>query len=177
MRSILTIAFILMISGVVLAESIEYELYDFTSAPEGVLVAAGTIEYSVDDVRIIQKKSKEGEIWWKKILWLEHGYGISASVYIESEVTGFGLTGTLDNELCKHAFSWEWFQQKEGLDFYKIQEGGAVRIQTSEKDGGKVISKVVFETDISLRINTADDIKSVTHRILIKKGSVLAFAP
>lgn len=160
------------------AASVSYELYDFTENETGNLVASGTKSYKHSDVEVIERAENPEEIWWEKILWLEKGYGIGASIHREDTMTGFGLTGELVCEKYKCPFSWEWFRQASGNKFSKLQESGSVRIETRPVNKKVEISRIEFLSDVSLRINaTRKEVGAVTHRILIKKGSVLEYAP
>ena len=163
---------------IVSATSVSYELYDFTENDSGKLVASGTKNYSHGELEIIERADSPGEIWWEKILWLEKGFGVGASIHREDAITGFGLTGELVCKKYKCPFSWDWFNQTNGNHFSKLQESGSVRIETRRINGKVEISKIEFLSNVSLRINaTRDEIGAVTHRVLIKKGSVLEYAP
>ncbi len=176
MKSILF--FLLLLPGLIGASSVSYELYDFTENDGGDLIASGTKSYSPDEIEVIERIDNPEEVWWEKILWLEKGYGVGASIHREDAITGFGLTGELNCKRYRCPFSWDWFNQSSGGYFTKLQESGRVRIETRRVNGKVEISKIEFLSDVSLRINaTREKIGVVTHRILIKKGSTLEYAP
>ena len=172
MKKLTVLIVLCVFSVVVFGESITYEIYRFTENNVKKLIGKGVKEYTLSDVEVIEKEHKGG-VHWAKSLALEGGYRVGASIYRESEITGFGLWAKKSS--C--GFSWEWFNASGSETFSKLQEGGSVSVEYNEIDGLKEIVKVSFDTDISLRINeTRKEIGGVTHRILIKKGSILKFS-
>lgn len=169
---------IVLFSNLTLANSIKYELYDFTDNEKGKLVSKGVKDYKVSEVVSLEKTSKKsGEVWWKKTLWLDNGYGIGVSIHRDMEIRGFGLTGELSCKIARCAFSWEWFKKGGDNIFNKLQESGQIKISTRKINEKNEISKIHFLSDISLRVQSLKKIGVVTHRILIKKGSELVLAP
>ncbi len=155
------------------AESISYEIYSFMDGAEGKLLAQGTKNYSLSDIKVIENEYK-GEVHWSKYLELEDGFKVGSSIYREPQITGFGLWAK--QSPC--GFSWEWFRASGAGSFRKLQEGGAVSVVFHDANGLKEIVAVHFDTDISLRLNeTWKEVGGITHRILVKKGSVLKFSP
>ena len=163
---------LLVASPVINAEQISYEIYSFETDPYGTLIAKGVKDYSVSDVQVI-KKEHRGEVHWSKILMLDNGFGISGSIYREPEITGFGLSA----EGSECSFSWEWFNIIEPGKYKKLQETGQITAKYNRVDSLKEISEIYFDTDISLRLNESKEVGRDTHRILIRKGSVLKFPP
>lgn len=155
------------------SETIMYEIYEYIDNPDGVLIAKGTKDYSGSDINVVEK-NHDGEIHWAKSLELLSGYGIGASIYREPKTKGFGLWGV--GSPC--GFSWEWFRLAEPGEFNKLKESGSVSVKFHKVDGLEEIVEIHFDTDISMRLNeTRKKVGEVTHRILVKKGSVLKFSP
>jgi hypothetical protein len=79
----------------------------------------------------------------------------------------------------KDGFSWEWFEQTEGSTFTKLQGSGRVSVQMNKVGKSEELASVEFLEDVTLRY--LDDMSkppgTVTHEVLVKKGSILAFAP
>jgi len=151
-----------------LASTITYEIYDYSKDKNGHLVAAGSKEYSDVDINIACDNSH-----CKKILLLEQGYSVGASIYREQKLTGFGIWVRRNNQ----GFSWEWFNLDGNRTFKKLQEGGMVTVKYSGLPIVEEIAEIIFDTNISLRLNESNEVGSVTQRILIKKGSILKFTP
>lgn len=108
---------------------------------------------------------------WNKILRLDYGLSISASVYPKEKLTGFGLVISKDDS----GFSWEWFNREEGNVFRKLLGGGKVRISVLEGAGSQELVAVEFLDDMVL---TCEDKHSgITHEVRVKKASVLRLKP
>jgi hypothetical protein len=173
MKKLIVTLVLALCASLARAETIEYEIYSYTDDGNSVLVANGVRSYDASDIEVIEKEHR-GEVHWAKSLELESGFRIGASIYREPKITGFGLWAK--NSPC--GFSWEWFTASSSDTFDKLQEGGAVSVKYHQSNGLLEIGSISFESDISLRLNeTRKEIGGVTHRILIKKGSVLAFGP
>lgn len=152
------------------AEKIDYEIFALDEAGKPSLLAKGTRDYGDADIEVKERNSK-GEIHWSKSIELEGGFSIGASIYREPEVSGFGL-------MAQHSpcgFSWEWFNASTPGHFKKLQEMGYLAVAYRNVGAMKEIAEIVFETDVSLRLNDSRDIHRVTHRILVRKGSVLKY--
>lgn len=154
------------------AEKIVYELSSLDGNGNPTLLAKGSKKYSDSDIRI-EKREHRGEVHWSKSLSLEKGFGIGASIYQEPEITGFGIWA--EGSAC--GFSWEWFNVTGPGKFKKLQESGEVSVVYREVRQNKEIAEIHFDTDISLRLNESKEVGKKTHRILVRKGSVLKFPP
>lgn len=155
-----------------MAEKIDYEVYAMDGSGKTALISKGVKEYGPADFEI-EERNVRGEIHWSKSLALENGFSIGASIYREPETAGFGLWA--HRSPC--GFSWEWFNAAAPNHFEKLQETGQVSVTYRTVGAVKEISRIAFDTDISLRLNESKDINRQTHRILVKKGSVLEFPP
>lgn len=120
---------------------------------------------------------KEGEPSWVKSLVLDENFAIGASVHREQPLTGFGLMVFRRGD--RDGFSWEWFDKVSGFTFAKLQGNGRVVIQVKRQGEAEELKSVEFLEDVTLRY--LDDMSkppgTVTHEVLIKKGSILALAP
>ncbi|HAW52261.1 MAG TPA: hypothetical protein DCX54_08040 [Flavobacteriales bacterium] len=155
------------------AETIEYEITRISEGNTSTLIAKGKKEYSAEDI-IVKEDKCPGQEHFSKKLMLEKGFGIGASIYQEPKLTGFGLWGVIERG---RSFSWEWFNLRQPGIFKKLQENGTVSVSCIDDPRYEEIGEIYFSTDISFRINTSQEIGRVTHRILIKKGSILKFTP
>ncbi len=172
LKRALLLSFLLACATTGRAEKIEFEIYAIDEANKPALITKGGKEYGDADLEIEERNSR-GEIHWSKSLELEGGFSVGASIYRETEVTGFGLW-------AKHSpcgFSWEWFNATASGRFKKLQEAGQLSVTYRDVGPMKEISEIVFDSDVSLRLNESQDIHRKTHRILVKKGSVLKFPP
>ena len=155
------------------AETIEYEITSISSENVASVLAKGAKDYSVKNI-VVEERTRNGEVHWVKTLPLEKGFAVGASIYREQKLTGFGLWAVGDG--CR-SFSWEWFNVEKPGIFRKLQEGGMVAVTYQGQPLVEEIAEITFKTDISLRVNNSCEVGKVTHRVLIKKGSVLKFAP
>lgn len=154
------------------AEKLFYEIYSLDLNGKQTLLAKGVKEYTDSDIQI-ESREYRGKIHWSKSLALEKEFGIGASIYREPEITGFGIKAK--GSPC--GFSWEWFNVLSPGKFKKLQESGEVSVAYREIGNMKEIAEIHFDTDISLRLNESKEVGKETHRILIKKGSVLKLPP
>jgi len=154
------------------AEKIDYEIFAVDESGSPALITKGVKEYGDVDLDI-EERNFRGEIHWSKSLELEGGFSVGASIYREPAVTGFGLWA--QRSPC--GFSWEWFNATAPGRFEKLQETGHVSVTYRDVGPMKEISEIIFDTDVSLRLNESQDIHRKTHRILVKKGSILKFPP
>lgn len=172
LKRLLLLSFLLIFANAGWAEKIDYEIYAVDEASKPTLIAKGVKVYGDADLEI-DERNVQGEIHWSKSLELEGGFSIGASIYREPEVTGFGLWA--QRSPC--GFSWEWFNVSAPGRFKKLQETGQLSVTYRNVGSMKEISEIVFDTDVSLRLNESQDINRKTQRILVKKGSVLKFPP
>lgn len=172
LKRLFLLFFLLIFANAGRAEKINYEIYSVDEAGKPTLMATGVKEYGDADLEI-DERNVRGEIHWSKSLELEGGFSVGASIYREPEVTGFGLRA--QRSPC--GFSWEWFNASAAGRFKKLQETGQLSVTYRNVGPMKEISEIVFDTDVSLRLNESQDIHRDTHRILVKKGSVLKFPP
>jgi hypothetical protein len=172
LKRLLLLSFLLILANACRAEKVEYEIFALDEAGKPTLIAKGVKEYGDADVEI-EERNVRGEIHWSKSLQLEGGFSVGGSIYREPQVTGFGLWAR--HSAC--GFSWEWFNASASGHFKKLQESGQLSVTYRNVGSMKEISEIVFDTDVSLRLNESQDIHRDTHRILVKKGSVLKFPP
>lgn len=165
---VLLFFFLLVLATVGRAEKVKYEIYAIDEAGKPSLITKGVKDYGDADLDI-EERNYQGEIYWSKSLELEAGFSIGASIYREPEVTGFGLWA--QRSPC--GFSWEWFNVTAPGHFNKLQETGHLSVAYRNVGPMKEIAEIIFDTDVSLRLNESQDIHRKTHRILVKKGSVL----
>lgn len=173
MHRTLLLSLLVLVSLPVGAETIDYEITSISNENVTTILARGKKEYSVKDI-VVEERNRNGEVHWAKSLLLEKDFAVGASVYREPKLTGFGLWASGGG--CR-SFSWEWFNIEEPGLFRKLQEGGMVEVTYQGQPLVEEIAVITFKTDISLRINNSCEVGKATHRVLVKKGSVLRFAP
>jgi hypothetical protein len=141
-------------------------------------IAKGVKTYSpAKDIVVRDGPNKDGTPSWVKSLVLDENFGIGASVHREQPLTGFGLMVFRRGD--RDGFSWEWFDKASGSTFTKLQGSGRVAVQVKKHGETEELTSVEFLEDVTLRY--LDDMTkspgTVTHEVLIKKGSILALAP
>ncbi len=169
--------YILLLFGLLLSNAIYPESLSYTLTQEKLLwwdkkiISEGTVDYSISDI-VVEKRNG----FTSKYLPVYENFNIGASIYREKEKGGFGLWIDRNGE----GFSWEWFTPEKGNVFKKLQESGRVLVNYRSYDGLYEIESIEFIEDVSMRLDTLDFIPfwfKKTHRMLVKKGSVLMFLP
>jgi hypothetical protein len=165
------------------AESIVYELYDVTTRAKPILLAKGSRAYTLKDVLVDEHIFGRARNWSKEIPIVE-GFNAGAVIYREKDLRGFALQlkrrGGFMGILSQGGFSWDWFDWESDLVFRKLQGGGLIRVTLVPSTEFQEIAAVEVLEDITLRVIgrpwwlfTEDD----THHLVIRRGSVLKFAP
>jgi hypothetical protein len=165
------------------AESIVYELYEVSDDANPVLLAKGARDYTLRDVLVDEHFIGRGRNWSKEIPIAE-GFNAGAVIYQEKDLAGFALQlkrrGGFIGILSQGGFSWDWFDREHDLVFRKLQGGGRIRVTLVRSTEFQEIAAVEVLEDVTLRVIgrpwwffTQHD----THHLVIRKGSVLRFAP
>jgi hypothetical protein len=167
------------------SESITYELYELSDGGARTLVAGGTRQYTSRDVLV--QEHRVGEIhWWTKEVVVANGFSAGASIYRERDLSGFGLwlkdRQSIVGRLSGGGFSWDWFDRESGNVYRKLQGEGRVRVSFVAPAQVQEIASIEVIEDITLRLKDRPWFlyfvsDSDTHNLVIKKGSVLRFAP
>ena len=181
MRNWLCILALLLTPALASAEAIIFELYDVSEQGKPVLLASGTRNYTLEDV--ITDRNYFGKYRAKEIPVTE-GFHAGTVNNRERELRGFALQlkrrGGWEGWLSQGGFSWEWFRHESGMVYRKLQGGGRVRVIPIASSEFQEIAAVEVLEDITLRVMgqpwwqfTQED----SHHLVIRKGSVLRFAP
>jgi uncharacterized RDD family membrane protein YckC len=153
-------------------DEIEYAIYKvpfFQGDP--VLVKEGTRKYAHAEV-LTGKGPVPGQADEQKTLAITSGFAISAALYREVRIEGFGLT------LSKHAegFSWEWFNRQGDDVFNKLQGGGQIQVRFKHVEGKEELAEILFLDDVTMRMDRYWLIPFRNRKsdlLVIKRGSVL----
>jgi hypothetical protein len=98
------------------------------------------------------------EVWFKKSCPLSNFYYFGYAEHpVHDPLPGFGLTGGINPALLPEGendrtFSWDWFDVKEPGKALKLQESGSLCFERATTACGHEIVRMVFETDLSLRV-------------------------
>lgn len=161
------------------AREISYEVISLKD--RNILVASvisnGVRKYTEEDIIIEEKIGKKDNTkFWSKSILLDEQFAVGASIYRRKEHAGLGLWAKRTDE---KGFSWEWFnldKESEERNIYrKLQGSGEIKVTFKEIDDSKEISKIIFNSDIIFRYMGDPESKSITHLIVIRKGSVMDF--
>lgn len=163
---IITILVLLVVLPVQ-AASLAYEIHKINKDGTVTLLVKGVKKYKAEDVEVVTRSTRGGLRWQKSIL-LAKGLGIGVSIYREAKPRGFGMWAK--GSPC--GFSWEWFRPIKAGKYLKLQEIGVISVKYRKYGGKQEIAEISFDTDISFRLNEERKAGVVTHRILIRKGSV-----
>lgn len=167
------------------AESIRYELYDITGGGPPALLAKGVREYTVRDV-VVEAHGSMTERFWSKEIPVTNGFSAGASIFPEREVSGFGLwlkdRDSFWGKFSSGGFSWDWFDRETDNVFRKLQGPGRVRATFAPAPSGQQLTSVEVLEDITLRARIRPWFFAIwndseTHHLVVRKGSVLRFAP
>jgi hypothetical protein len=165
------------------AEALYFELYEVSDGQRGALLASGVREYSWRDVRVEERTSSEGP-WKSKQIPVALGFNAGVSIFPEREISGFGLwlrgEDSLLAKVSGGGFSWDWFDRESGDVYRKLQGGGRVKITRASAPNQLEIGTIEVLEDVVLRVKLRPWFlwsDSDTHHLLLKKGSVLRYAP
>lgn len=165
------------------SETLTYELYELSHNGERLLIANGDREYAIREV-LVDDRSFGGDQWRVKELPITKGFSVGGSIYREKDLTGFGLwlrdRGSLIGKLAQGGFSWDWFDRESRNMYRKRQGGGRVRVFFVPSGQFQEIASIEVLEDITLRVNNRPWFfftESDTHNLVLKKGSILRFAP
>ncbi len=163
----IAILILLILSVSSYAVTIEYEIYN---SKTGKLISSGKKEYSSKD--ILQDPYERGGMHInRKLIELEQGYKIGASIHREPRLIGFGLIA----ELKRSDFSWEWYNKKKDFLFQKLQGGTNVKVRVSGGPLLEILEEVEFLDDTKLEFTSGCKGKKESYEIIVKKGSRLKF--
>jgi hypothetical protein len=154
------------------SEPMDFSIYKLTTDGRA-LIGQGKLDYSMEDIDVVEWPSKDGHQAFRKSLSLGMGFRIGTLVVRGSEITGFGLW--IRNDHHPDGFSWEWFFQESGYTFKKLQGEGRVRISQAPCPEGTELRSVVFLDDITLRFkeDLTPEPGNETHEVVVSRGSVL----
>jgi hypothetical protein len=176
-------ALLLLMAAIAHAESITFELYELSSDGKRTLLAKGAREYTIQDI-LVEQHAFGANAWRAKEIPVAAGFSAGASIYQESDLTGFGLwlkdRGTIMGKVAGGGFSWDWFDRESGDIYRKLQGGGSVRVILAPSQRVQEIAAVEVLEDITLRVDNRPWFffsHRDTHNLVLKKGSVLRFAP
>lgn len=147
-------------------QTLSYEAFSVDKQGLRKRLGDGVRQYRPGTDILVEQMEAES---WRKILTLDYGLSVSATVYPKEKLTGFGLVLSKDDG----GFSWEWFNRAEGDVFHKLLGGGKVKASVLSRAGSEELVAVEFLDDIVL---TCED-DGVTHELRVKKSSVLRLKP
>lgn len=122
-------------------------------------------------------KGRGGAQTWTKALVLDDMFALSASVYREARLDGFGLF--IYRRGDDKGFSWEWFDREHGDVFLKRQGSGRLSVRVKQGADFEELESAEFLDDVMLRYldDMAKPPGTHTHEVLIRKGSVFRVVP
>jgi len=167
-----------VLSGrVISAETVTWEARALLG-PGGSPVGHGVKTYQVAaDIVAREHRAKDGGLSWTKWLKLDETFAIGMDIQQATTIDGFGLVVYRRGD--EEGFSWEWFDRTTGAIVERRQGAGRVRVTTRKVGPLEEVASVELMDDAVLRY--LDDISkppgTVTHELLLKKGSVLKVAP
>ena len=159
------------------AAELSYEAYELPASGERRLIESGTVRYDPErDIKTQRQRDRNGDTFWRRSLPLAGGLSITAHINLEKPVdlTGFGLK--VEHQRYPLGFSWEWFNRREDGEYLKLQQGGRVRVLFQEAGPQNEISRIEFQTDITLRFCRSIfecPAGTNTHLVIVKAGSTL----
>lgn len=161
------------------AESFFFEVY----ALEGLgkrLLSKGEKKYTRKDMEVT-RMSGRGERLANMSLDLGNGFAVGCSDDGQSSVEGIALWMNRvpdPDESDQYAgLSWELYKRSAGSTFRKQQGDGQIRIETRRAGEIEWLTRIEFLDDTVFRLVAKRGAKpgEISHEMLIRKGSVLAF--
>lgn len=162
-----------------LAESFFFEVYVLEGSAKRLL-SKGEKNYTRKDIEVT-KVSGRGTTFANMSLDLGNGFVVGCTDDGQASVDGIGLWMNRDphpDESDQYAgFSWELYRRSTGSTFKKQQGDGQIRIETRRAGEIEWLTRIEFLDDTVFRLVAKRGAKptEVSHEMLIRKGSVLAF--
>jgi hypothetical protein len=172
------LALILLLPLLVRGEEIAYVIAASTAKANDPPIAAGSKQYTLKEVRIKEVRNKDGSIFWTKAVELASGFNIGINVTREPTHDGVGLF--ISNAKYPAGISWNWFQAETDDTYKQLKGNSHIKVQLKQMAAAQEIVAVEFLDDTTLTFT--DDMfrhkpGEDSHRVVVKKGSVLRVAP
>ena len=162
-----------------LAESFFFEVYVLEGSGKRLL-SKGEKKYTRKDIEVT-KLSGRGETFANLSLDLGNGFAVGCIDDPQRSVEGIGFWMNRvphPDESDQYAgFSWELYKRSTGATFKKVMGDGQIRIETRRAGDIEWLTRVEFLDDTVFRLVAKRGAKpsEISHEMLIRKGSVLAF--
>ncbi len=179
MRTVL--ALLLVLCSGANAQSFVYELFEVGEAGRSQ-ISAGTVTYGSDQAASSRPQSDGSRITSRELL-LTVGFAIGCTDYGEKQPDGFGCwLARRPSQVSGDqydGFSWEWYDHGVGTLYEKRKGHTKASLSTSKALESYAMSSLEFLDDTVFQVNMNPKVKpgTYTHELLVRKGSVLAFAP
>lgn len=118
------------------------------------------------------------DYWDLKAIRLSPGYYITYAEHpAPAGLAGFGISSGVGElptgEGCGLTFSWDWFNFDSAGRAVKLQEEGVISIERESKTSRQEVTRMRFETDVSLRISMRGQGNPLQPRwrIIVAQGS------
>jgi hypothetical protein len=162
-----------------LAETFVFEVYVLEGSGKRLL-SKGEKQYTRKDIEVT-KLSGRGTTLANMSLDLGNGFADGCSDDGQHSAEGVGLWMNRvphEDESDQYAgLSWELYKRSTGATFKKVQGEGQIRIETRRSGEIEWLTRVEFLDDTVFRLVAKRGAKpsEISHEMLIRKGSVLAF--
>lgn len=170
--------FALMLPLLARGEEIAFVIAASIGKANDAPIAAGSKQYSLKDVRVKEVRNRDGSIFWTKSVELASGFNIGINVTREPTHDGVGLF--ISNSKFPAGISWNWFQAETDDTYKQLKGDSHIKVQLKQMGAAQEIVAVEFLDDTTLTFT--DDMfrrkpGEDSHKVLVKKGSVLRVAP
>ena len=162
-----------------LAESFFFEVYVLEGSGKRLL-SKGEKKYTRKDIEVT-KLSGRGMTFANMSLDLGNGFAVGCTDDAQASVEGIGLWMNRvphPDESDQYAgFSWELYKRSTGATFKKVIGDGQLRIETRRAGDIEWLTRIEFldDTVFHLVAKRGTNPREISHEMLIRKGSVLAF--
>ncbi len=162
-----------------LAESFFFAVYVLEGSGKRLL-SKGEKKYTRNDIEVT-KLSGRGETFANMSLDLGNGFAVGCTDDGQTSAEGIGFWMNRvphPDESDQYAgFSWELYKRSTGATFKKVTGDGQIRIETRRAGEIEWLTRVEFLDDTVFRLVAKRGAKpsEISHEMLIRKGSVLAF--
>lgn len=162
-----------------LAESFFFEVYVLEGSGKRLL-SKGEKTYTRKDMEVT-KLSGRGTAFVNMSLDLGNGFAVGCTDDGQSSVEGIALwmhrVPHPDESEQYSGYSWELYKRSTGSTFKKQQGDGQIRIEARRAGEIEWLTRIEFLDDTVFRLVAKRGAKpsEVSHEMLIRKGSVLAF--
>ena len=140
------------------------------------VLASGERKYTVSDVEVEERTSKEGQQFWSKTLALTAEWAIGAHVTRDAPEDGFGIY--VRGVSASRSFSWNWFTPESQGVYRHIKCGARVNAEFRQLGAESELRQMEFidDTTLTFQADLMHRSQGHSHELIVRKGSILCIS-